>query len=124
MELSAQMDNKGIYAMCLQETWRKGQECIDMYGNILVTNGYDLNSKVCNRGQEGVAIMLSKRAAQAWKDAGSEIHCDLGPRIIAIRLSLKGTRNKDSGIFLMSTYSPIGAANQAIWEEYFQNLQI
>ena len=51
-------------------------------------------------------------------------HTDLSSRIIAILLLVKDARGKDIGIFLISGYSPIGAANEEVWSDYLNKLDI
>ena len=115
---------RDIFAACLQETWRKGKLDIDYKNCLLLTNGIDENIPTCRRGKEGVAIALSPTAVHCWKEAGSIVHKDLGPRIIACRLSVKDTRNKNLGLFIVSAYAPIGAADQSLWDNFFEKLRI
>ena len=91
---------------------------------MLLLNGC-LTSKVSSkRGQEGVGFALSRNAVLAWKAPGSEIYTDQGSRIIAIQMLVKDAKGKDIGIFLISAYSPIGAASNDIWSDYMSRLDI
>lgn len=57
--------------------------------------------------QQGVAVVLSPSAHEAWLAAGEERHHDLGARVLALRLavvdSLTGSR---LGVFLVSAQAP------------------
>jgi len=58
-----------------------------------------------------VKLVLSRAATQAWKDAGSLVFTDFGNRIIAVfafHLKIQEIRNSD--IFLVSAYAPIGVS--------------
>ena len=91
---------------------------------MFLMNGRPASEVSSKRGQEGVGFELSRNAVLSWKSAGSEIHTDLGSRIIAIRMLVKDANGKDIGIFLVSAYSPIGAANEDTWSEYMSKLDI
>ena len=75
------------------------------------------------RGKGGVGIALNKLATQSWKEAGSLIIKDFGPRIIATRLKVFDQKNNPCFVFLISAYAPIGVANQLIWDRFLDNLQ-
>ena len=75
--------------MCLQETWRFGHETLDYKNFKLITNGLEKTDNTCNRGSQGVAIVLNQEGIFAWKAAGYEKHICYGARIIAIRLCVK-----------------------------------
>ena len=75
------------------------------------------------RGKGGVGIALNKLATQSWKEAGSLIITDFGPRIIATRLKVFDQKNNPCFVFLISAYAPIGVANQLIWDRFLDNLQ-
>ena len=77
-----------IYATGLQETWREGTNTESNNGWLLVTHG--LKTKICKRGSQGVAILLSPEAKLAWKKAGEEVHT-FGDRIVAVRLQQQDT---------------------------------
>jgi len=102
-ELFGLIKEKELFAVCVQETWRKGNAILEQHGCLLLTNGIDEGVPTCRRGKEGVAIALSQNAVKAWKDAGSVLHNDLGSRIIAIRLSVKDSRNKVVGQLFKQT---------------------
>ena len=87
-----------------------------------MTTGRDLNMPTSRRGQEGVGIALGREGIQAWKAAGCEIHKNFGSRILSIRLLMKDTKRKDIGVYLVSAYSSIGLAPEAVWKKYLNNL--
>ena len=123
-ELFSQLITRNLFAICLQETWTSEFTILEYKQFMLLTHGRPVSEVTSKRGQEGVGIALSRNAVIAWKAAGSEIHTDLGSRLIAIRLSVKDARGKDIGIFLISAYSPIGAANEDVWSDYLNKLDI
>ena len=64
------------------------------------------------RESQGTAIALSPEAQAAWRLAGSELHVDLGAKMIAIRLLVKD----EKGIELyFSAYAPVSTAPDAEW---------
>ena len=123
-ELFELIQNKDLFAVCVQETWRKGHVILEQNGCLLLTNGIDESSPTSRRGQQGVGIALSQTAVKAWKDAGSTLYKDLGPRIIAIRLSVKDPRNKELGLFLVSAYAPVGVADKNLWDDFLNKLEV
>ena len=110
------MKSGKIYAAAIQETWRSGSENLNLRGFTFLCHG--LPSQSCNRGSAGVAIILSMEAKTAWEKANCEIHNDLGPRIIAIRMCTSSTNS----IFLISAYAPTSTSSESDWNEFFDNL--
>ena len=93
--LSLQQD---VMGMCLQETWRFGHETLDFKNLKLITNGLEKTDDTCNRGSQGVAIVLNQEGISAWKATGYEKHIGYGARIIAIRLCVKDKHKQNVGI--------------------------
>ena len=120
-EICSSMNQRRIFATCVQETWRSDKEALQ-HGNccILATGLKRENNS--RRGSQGVGIILSAAATDAWKAAGSEIHNTYGARVMAVRLLVRDNQGRDVHLFLVSGYAPVGAADNSIWEEYFQNL--
>ena len=110
-ELFTSINTRNIFAACLQETWRSGNETIEYGPCRLVHGGLDPEDQ-CRRGSQGVAIVLSARGADAWRAFGYVIHQDLGARIIGIRLLVQDMQKRDVGLFLISAYAPIGIADE------------
>ena len=123
-ELFGLVKRNELFAVCLQETWRKGHAIIKQRDCLLITNGIAENIPTCRRGKEGVAIALSGIAVKAWKEAGSVLHTDLGSRIISIRLCVKDARNKIKGLYLVSAYAPVGAAKQNEWDDFLAKMEL
>ena len=76
------------------------------------------------RGEQGVGILLSKNAVTAWKPAGYIVHNDLGARIIAVCLLVNDNMKNEVGLFLIVAYAPIGNANQKLWDNFIEKLEI
>jgi hypothetical protein len=108
------------YASCHQETWKLGTATEQNGDFVILNNGP--TAKLCRRGSLGVSIVLSKRAKQAWEDAGCQVHC-FGLRVLATRLSVRDKRGVPVTILLVSAYSPIGSAPKAEREAYWDQLQ-
>ena len=123
-ELFTALKRRNIFAACIQETWRTGTSTLEHGKSRLILAGLDPTAVRGNRGSQGVGIALSDSAVDSWKAAGSEIHTDLGARVAAIRLLTKDVRGKDVGIFLVSAYAPVGVAEQEVWDEFFDALDI
>ena len=111
---------KGVYAACLQETWKLGDTVEENTGFVLLNHGPEV--KLCKRGSLGVAILLSPSAQKAWEKAGSQV-LHYGRRVIATRLSLSDNEGREVVVFLVSAYAPIGAAASEERAEYAQHLQ-
>ena len=117
----------GVFAACGQETWRAGNDMLEQDGYTFIGVGPQRQSR---RGSLGVSITLSRRASDAWKRAGRELHVDLGPRLMAVRLEVRcGRRGKGyhrkMGIFLISAYAPTSghpAADHAAYYAAFHHL--
>ena len=69
-----------------------------------------------------MGIALNPDAVEDRRAAGSVLHNDLGSRVIAIRLLTKDSKNKDTYIFLVSAYAPVGTSNQLLWDNFFDNI--
>ena len=116
------MKERNAIATCIQETWRTGIELLERNSFIIVSNGLEQNAQRGNRGSQGVAIALNPDGEAAWKAGGYEKHMNFGARVLAIRLLLKDHQNRDIGVFLISTYAPIGNASDDEWDLYFDQL--
>ena len=112
--------NGRIYATGLQETWREGTNTESNNGWLLVTHG--LKTKICKRGSQGVAILLSPEAKAAWKKAGEEVYT-FGERIVAVRLQQKDAKGRKRIIFMVSAYAPTTSSTKEVRDEYKENLQ-
>ena len=121
-ELCSTLRKRKIFAACIQETWRSGNNMLLNAEFVIVTNGLPKDKNTSNRGSQGVGIVLSPAAQTAWEAAGSIVHDVHGSRVLAIRLKVKDRQNRDIFIFLVSAYAPIGKADQTEWDEYFSNL--
>ena len=64
----------------------------------LITAGLGPEEVKCRRGSQGVAIALSPLAVSYWEAGGSEVHTDLGARVIGLRLSMTDKKNKEVGV--------------------------
>ena len=120
-ELCASFNQQRLFAACVQETWRSGIEFLQ-HENICIIGAGLKQEENCKRGSQGVGIVLSMAANDAWRAAGSEIHNTYGARIIAIKLLVRDTQGRDLYLFLLSAYAPVGNADQSIWDEYLTNL--
>ena len=100
----------GVFALCLQETWRTENEILENEGYLLLTTGLPSKEVAGKRGSQGTAIALSSEAQAAWRLAGSELHVDFGARMIAIRLLVKDEKGIELYLFLVSAYAPVSTA--------------
>ena len=85
---------------------REGVNALTYEQSKILLAGLDPVEVTCNRGSQGVGIILSDSAEKAWKAAGSVVHNDLGARVIAARLLVKDAQGKNIHIFLVSAYAP------------------
>eukprot|EP00111_Clytia_hemisphaerica_P017993 TCONS_00053260-protein len=122
-ELSGKMNKHNTFALCIQETWRSGDSIETINDCTFLLHGLPRELNTSRRGQGGVGIVLNNIGTQSWKEAGSLIITDFGPRIIATRLKVADQRNKPCCVFLISAYAPIGAAKQLTWNHFLDNLQ-
>ena len=72
------MENRSVFAACLQETWRSGAEILQHDRYRLIAAGLNPQEVICRRGSQGIAIALSPLAVSYWEAGGSEKHTDLG----------------------------------------------
>ena len=75
------------------------------------------------RGSQGVGIGLSPKGVEAWRAGGSEVHTDIGPRVIGLRLLMKDFEERDVGVFLISAYAPDSGKSEEVWTEYIDQLE-
>ena len=122
-ELFAYISRLEVFALCVQETWRSDNEILENERCLLVTTGLRRKDIVSKRGSQGVAIALSPDAIAAWRAAGSELHNDIGARVIAIRLLVKDHKDNDVFVFLVSAYAPVSTATDVVWDDYYDKLQ-
>ena len=123
-EMCHEMGSRNIFAACVQETWRTGREQLEHCQATLLLSGLGSGDGRGNRGSQGVGIVLGADATVAWRAVGSEVHDDLGARVIAARMMVRDSQKRDVGIFLVSAYGPIGAATEEAWDEFLTTLTI
>ena len=112
------MKEQRLLVICLMETWRvtkQGLEIDEIDGFLILHHGE--TAKSCNRGRNGVAIILSPEARAAWELGGSqEWHGSTG-RALTVRLSLEGRKS----LTVCSAYAPTSgqtsAARQSFYDE-------
>jgi hypothetical protein len=116
---------RDAFASCLQETWRPQdhEELCDLEGgHTFIGVGQAHNS--AGRGSQGVGILLSPSATRAWHLAKtrygrSHLVNDLGPRVLAVTLTLQETATKRAAdVFLISAYAPTSAHSEDDWDAY------
>ena len=109
------------FAVCLQETWRAGNE------EPLEEDGFTFvgaaPAEQTGRGSRGVAIVLSRSAAAAWREAGTHVW-RISSRVIAVRLLVRDPvkRSKQLGVLLVSGYAPVSTAAEAEWTTYYDDI--
>ena len=121
-EIIDSMRCRNGFALGLQETWRIGNEIIIEENFTFLGSGPDSQN---GRGSCGVGILLSPSATNAWKAASSStnLHNDLGPRVIAARLLVTDpTSGKHLGIFIISAYAPTADASDTLKSEFEDTL--
>ena len=109
------MQSHGVMARCLMETWREGDNVLDLHGFAVIQHG--LPTRVCNRGSQGVAIVLSPAGRKAWEAAGCEI-MHFGSRVLAVRLEFVDDRGRPLCVVLASGNAPVGAAPEQERADY------
>ena len=116
-ELFGALSRRRIFAACLQETWRVGEEQRSRNGSLLLTVGLSKDQQ-SRRGSQGVGFLLSRRAVACWEAGGKVAHLDLGARVAAIRLLVQDEARRELGIHLVSAYAPIGCAADNEWDSF------
>mmetsp|Transcript_37802 Transcript_37802/g.100439 ORF Transcript_37802/g.100439 Transcript_37802/m.100439 type:complete len:358 (-) Transcript_37802:868-1941(-) len=106
-----------VFAVAVQETWRKGQLSVENHGFVMLCNG--VTSGAC-RG--GVSIVMSPQAVEAWIAAGSSVMY-FGPRIIAVKFKLLDCKNRKMAVRFVSAYAPVSTSGQKVRNEYLDELQ-
>ena len=110
-----------VFAACVQETWRVGEEDLLDGGCSLVSVGLS-DAEQSRRGSQGVGVLLSSAGLDAWKKANHEVHRDLGARVMAVRLVVRAPDGTEQGLFLVSAYAPVGCSSPALWDDFFGKL--
>ena len=123
-ELCTTITNKNIFAACLRETWRTGASTLEHENCIIFNSGLGPNLVKSSHGEQGVGILLSSNAVTDWKSSGSIVHNDLGARIIAVRLLVNDNMKNEVGLFVISAYAAIRNANQKLWNNLIEKLEI
>ena len=119
-ELILRLTERKVWAACLQETWKHGDSVHRNEGFTFLEHG--LAEKVCHRGSQGVAIVLSPDAREVWERAGS-LRMTFGERILATRLIVLDSQKRPLTIFLVSAYAPDSGRPVEEHEAYASNLQ-
>jgi len=110
------MKEQRLLVTCLMETWRvtpQGWESEEMDGFLIIHHGE--TARLCNRGRNGVAIILSPEARVAWELGGSWVRHSSNGRVLTVRLSVEG------GKFLTvcSAYAPTSGNNSAARQAFY-----
>jgi hypothetical protein len=112
------MKEQRLLITCLMETWRvtkQGLEIEEIDGFLIIHHGE--TAKSCNRGRNGVAIILSPEARVAWELGGSmEWHSSTG-RALTVRIPVEGRKF----LTVCSAYAPTSGQpstdRQAFYDE-------
>jgi exonuclease III len=97
------MKEQRLLITCLMETWRvtkQGLEVEEIDGFLIIHHGE--TAKSCNRGRNGVAIILSPEARVAWELGGSKEWHSSNGRAITVRIPLEGS----TSLTVCSAYAP------------------
>lgn len=126
-ELFRAMKARRANVATVQETWRSGSEETEHKatdGSLGLFLGHAPPNQV-GRGTKGVGILLETNAVSAWRTAGNFRHGDGdNGRILAVRMEVKDSRDKDYGLFVVSTYAPVGDASQQEWDRFFDDVHV
>ena len=113
------MKERRLLATCLMETWRvttQGLEIEEIDGFVIIHHGEP--AKSCNRGRNGVAIILSPEARAAWEIGGSkERHGSTG-RVLTVRIPLEGAKF----LTVCAAYAPTSGQPSAIRQAFFDEV--
>ena len=108
--LVSAMQARGIFAMTIQETWRRGDFQEENQGFLFLNHGH---AGTGHKKGQGVGVLLSPAAREAWRDAGSADPTTGygGPpgRLMSLRLDVSDgerPRPKTQTIQLASGYAP------------------
>ena len=71
-ELFNVIAKRNALAVCLQETWRNGNELLEHGQFKLISSGLEKSLQAGKRGSQGVAIVLNRDGINAWNAAGFE----------------------------------------------------
>ena len=109
------MKEHRLLITCLMETWRvtkQGLEIKEIDGFLIIHHGE--TDKSCNRGRNGVAIILSPEARVAWEIGGSKESHGSNGWSLTVRIPLEGSR------FLMvcSAYAPTSGQTSEIRQAF------
>jgi exonuclease III len=110
------MKTQGVFAWCLQETWRVG-DSIEQHEEGFVSILHGPQERMSRRGSLGVAIVLSPEAWKGVRKAGCKIDY-YGLRIMAVSITLTDENSKDVSIRLITAYAPHSGCTEQEKEEY------
>ena len=82
-ELFAYVQRSGVFAACVQETWRPDSEQLHNGPCLLLCTGLKSEQLKGKRGSQGVGIVLSSAAVDCWKLGGCDLHEDLAARLVS-----------------------------------------
>ena len=117
-ELVESMQDRGVFAACLQETWIKGnQQWSTPEGYVFITHTHKTEYK-----GNGVALVLSPQATRAWGRMGQPITRH-GPRILSVRLKLVDKHAHRRYVTLVSAYAPHSGRSQSDRDAFHLSLQ-
>ena len=107
----------------LQETRWFGREVYSVGDSIVLSSGRPVpqEGESLRRG-EGVAIVLSGRALQAWRAGGSQWQA-VSPRIAVARLRMSAQKKKSLSIHVVVCYAPTFRSSCDAKDIFFGDLQ-
>ena len=107
----------------LQETRWFGREVYSVGDSIVLSSGRPVpqEGESLPRG-EGVAIVLSGRALQAWRAGGSQWQA-VSPRIAVARLRMSAQKKKSLSIHVVVCYAPTFRSSRDAKDIFFDDLQ-
>ena len=113
-----------IYAAGISETKWFSSNVYEVEGHVVLHSGRELPKEGESfQRSEGVGIVLSPKAAKAWRDGGEQWE-PVSSRVVTARLRLDRVGSQHRFLHLVSVYAPTFRAPQQVKDDFFADVQM
>ena len=90
----------------------------ELDGFLIIHHGE--TAKSCNRGRNGVAIILNPEARAAWELGGSKVRHSSNGRVLTVRLPVEGRKL----LTVCSAYAPTSGSTSAARQAFYDDVSV
>jgi exonuclease III len=115
------MKERRLLVSVQMETWietPQGWTSKEIDGFLVIYHGE--TAKSCNRGRNGVAIILSPEARAAWELGGSWIRHSSNGRVLTVRLTIEGGKT----FTVCGAYAPTSGNTSAARQSFYDDVSV